>query len=266
MSVIQYSYILVDLLSSFTSRRDIRKALAFCKDCGYDGIELNLDQPLGVDLDDLQRWVSELGLTVPAFLTGAAYSRNLCLCSPSEKARRGAVERLIAYLEPARRFEAILVVGLIQGLRSDEPDAEVAQRRIADCLRAVCAAARDKGVQIVLEPVNHLQVGFNNSVAEVLDLIETVDSPALKPMVDTLHMNIEEESLTQPILDCGSDLRHVHLCESNAGLFGSGGVDFKRVLSTLEEIGYEGFASVKVYRKATLEEAARTSIEFLASL
>lgn len=266
MSVIQYSYILVDLLSSFPSRRDIRKALAFCKDCGYDGIELNLDQPLGVDLDDLQRWVSELGLTVPAFLTGAAYSRDLCLCSPSEKARRGAVERLIAYLEPARRFEAILVVGLIQGLRSDEPDAEVAQRRIADCLRTVCAAARDKGVQIVLEPVNHLQVGFNNSVAEVLDLIETVDSPALKPMVDTLHMNIEEESLTQPILDCGSDLRHVHLCESNAGLFGSGGVDFKRVLSTLEEIGYEGFASVKVYRKATLEEAARTSIEFLASL
>jgi sugar phosphate isomerase/epimerase len=58
-------------------------------------------------------------------------------------------------------------------------------------------------------------------------------------------------------------LRHVHLCESNGGVFGTGGVDFTAVLQALSEIGYDGFGSVKVYRQATMEEAARTSIEAL---
>ena len=152
---------------------------------------------------------------------------------------------------------------MMQGLRSDEPDSDVANGRIIESLKEVGAAAEAKGVEFVLEPVNHLQVGFNNSVAEVLQLIEAIGSPAIKPMVDTVHMNIEEKSLTQPIYDCGTQLRHVHLCESNGGFFGTGRVDFSAVLQALSNIGYDGFGSVKVYRQATMEEAARTSIEAL---
>ena len=85
-------------------------------------------------------------------------------------------------------------------------------------------------------------------------------------MVDTIHMNIEEKSLVQPILDCGAQLRHVHLCESNGALFGTGHIDFGAALRALEQIGYEGFASVKVYRNATLEEAARSSREYLRQI
>jgi len=118
----------------------------------------------------------------------------------------------------------------------------------------------------VVEPVNHLQVGFNNGVSEVRQLIRIVNSPALKPMVDTIHMNIEERSLIQPILDCGSELRHVHLCESNGSLFGTGHIDFAAVLKALDVISYAGFASVKVYRGATLEEAARSSMDYLRRL
>jgi D-psicose/D-tagatose/L-ribulose 3-epimerase len=151
----------------------------------------------------------------------------------------------------------------MQGLRSDEADTDTANGRIIECLKEVAAAAESKGVEFVLEPVNHLQAGFNTSVAEVLATIEAVDSPAIRPMVDTVHMNIEEKSLTQPIYDCGARLRHVHLCESNGGFFGTGRVDFAAVLQALDNIGYEGFGSVKVYRQATMEEAVRTSIEAL---
>ena len=85
-------------------------------------------------------------------------------------------------------------------------------------------------------------------------------------MVDTIHMNIEDPSLTQPVRDCGPDLRHVHLCESNGGPFGSGSIDFASVLRVLDEIGYDRFASVKIYRNATHREAARSSIEHLRRL
>ena len=77
---------------------------------------------------------------------------------------------------------------------------------------------------------------------------------------------IEDTSLTQPIHDCGQDLRHVHLCESNGGPFGSGHIDFGSVLRALEEIDYGAFASVKIYRKATMEGAIAPSIRYLQNL
>ena len=262
----RFSYIVMPALTTFRTPDDFHRILVLLKECGYDGVEINLTEPMGIDPGVLTRWLADLGLVIPSFLTGEAYNDGLCLSSPDESIRRRTVERLIGYLDMAREFQAILVVGLLQGLRSDEPDPDAAQPRIVACLGQVAAAAEEKGVEFVLEPVNHLQVGFNNSVGEVRKLVETVGSSALKPMVDTVHLNIEERSLVQPILDCGTELRHVHICESNGSTFGTGHIDFANVLKTLDDIGYDGFASVKVYRGATLEEGARSSIEYLRRL
>ncbi len=258
----RYSYIIID----FSEIEDLQATFALLKNCGYAGVELNLTPDVLNRLDEIETTVAGDGLAVPALLTGAAYDEGLCLSSPDPQIRKRTVERLRNYLDVACRFDAILVVGLLQGLRGDEADPEVANQRIAACLREVGLAALGVGVEIVIEPVNHLQVGFNNSLAEVQRLIAEIDVPVFKPMLDTIHMNIEETSLTEPVYRCGKSLGHVHLCESNAGLFGAGRIDFKSVLDALNSGGYEEFASVKVYRNANLEEGIRSSIEFLRAL
>ena len=260
------SYIILERLGSFLTPDDLYDRLAYLKACGYDGVELNLTAPFGLDEDRLQRWLVELGLIVPSFLTGEAYGDGLCLSAPDADVRRRATERLIDYVAIAQRFQAKLVVGLLQGTRRDEPDPQVACQRIAEGLRRVIDVAEARGVDVVIEPVNHLQVGFHNSVAEVLALCREMGSPSLRPMVDTIHMNIEESSLIDPILACGADLAHVHLCESNGGVFGSGHIDFSAVLGALRQIEYQGFASVKVYRHASFTEAARSSITLLRDI
>lgn len=262
--MIHYSFMIIEALNSLGDETEVRRLLAFVKECGYEGIELNLDLPPA--LPQLERWVGEAGLVIPSFLTGGAYSRGLCLSSPDAAVRQRTAEHLIRCLEVAVRFNSILVVGLLQGFRKDEPDTAKANERIAGCLRQVMDRAEPQGVELVIEPVNHLQVGFNNSVGEVRGLIAKVGSLNLRPMVDTVHMNIEERSLTQPILDCGPQLRHVHLCESNGSLLGSGHIDFGAVLRALDQIHYEGFASVKVYRNAEIRDAARLSMEYLRQL
>jgi sugar phosphate isomerase/epimerase len=55
----------------------------------------------------------------------------------------------------------------------------------------------------------------------------------------------------------------VHLCESNGGLFGTGHMAFGPILKALDDVAYDGYGSVKVYRRATMVEAAKTSIEYL---
>lgn len=231
---------------------------------GYQGIELVATHPLGYAIDDLVDLSRRLALPVVSLLSGWSYAHEgLCLSSPDPAVRERAVLRLRDYVGLAARLEAIVVVGLMQGLRSDEPDEEKANERIADALRQVARAAEAEDVSVVVEPVNHLQVGFNHTAAEAAALAARVGSPALGYMLDTIHMNIEERSLFETIREHGPRIRHFHLCETHGGPFGTGGLDFRRVLAALDEAGYDHFASVKVYRKADWETAARTSAEYL---
>ncbi len=257
----QYTYMIIDNLPN--DPHSLSDLLFYIKSCGYVGVELNLTSDVLDNLDRIEEALGTTGMITPSFLTGAAYNEGLCMNSPDSDIRQKTVDLLISYLDVARRFNAILVFGLLQGLLSDEPDPDIANERIFEGLRAVGEEAVQKGVEVVVEPVNHLQVGFNNSVAEVRHLIQQIGSPALRPMVDTIHMNIEDPSLTQPIYDCGETLRHVHLCESNGSYLGSGNIDFGSVLNALDDISYEGFASIKVYRKAKLRDAISGGITHL---
>jgi sugar phosphate isomerase/epimerase len=241
----------------------LRRQFDHIRGCGYDGVELNLALASLNLMGRLGKWLADSGLALPSCCTGEAYADGLCLSSPNPTARRGAVARLTEYLDAVRPFRAILVIGLLQGTQRDEPNADVAKGRIAECLQELGAAAEARGAEFVIEPVNHLQAGFVNTVEDVRTMIRAIGSPAIRPMVDTVHMNIEEPSLTQPIYDCGSELRHVHLCESNGGLFGTGHIDFAAVLEALDGVGYDGFGSVKVYRRAPMDEAIETSIKHL---
>jgi 5-keto-L-gluconate epimerase len=257
----KFSYLMYDPVSTLSELAQRMKRVA---DLGYQGIELSATHPLGFSVDDAATLGRDLRLPIVSLLSGWSYAHEgLCLSSPHADLRQRAVERLVEYVGLAARLGSIVVVGLMQGLRSDEPDGQIANERIAGCLRQVAPAAEAQGVQLVLEPVNHLQVGFNHTAGEALALAERVGSPAVGYMLDTIHMNIEERSLLETIRAHGARIRHFHLCESNGGPFGTGGLDFPRVLATLGEAGYDRWVSVKVYRDADWQEGARSAAEFL---
>ena len=58
-----------------------------------------------------------------------------------------------------------------------------------------------KGVTLAFEPVNHGEVGFHNTIAEVADLVRSLNLPGRAMMVDTFHMNIEEQDLLAPLAE-----------------------------------------------------------------
>ena len=231
---------------------------------GYQGIELSASHPMPYPAEEVIALSRKHGLPVISLLSGWSYANEgLCLASPRADVRQRAVERLTEYAGYAARLGAVLVVGLMQGLRSDEADEDEANRRIADCLRPVADAAAEWGTVVVLEPVNHLQVGFNHMAAEAAAMVERIGSPGLSYMLDTIHLNIEERSVLETIRAHGRRIRHFHLCETNGGPFGTGNLDFPAVLRTLDEVGYAHFASVKIYRKVGWEEAARGAMTFV---
>lgn len=231
---------------------------------GYQGVELTASHPPPCPAEEVVALARKHNLPVVSLLSGWSYgAEGLCLASRQADVRERAVARLIEYAGYAAKLGAVLVVGLMQGLRADEADADEANRRIAAGLKPVADAAARLGTTVVLEPVNHLQVGFNHTAAEAVAMVERVGSPGLSYMLDTIHLNIEERSVLDAIRAHGGRIRHFHLCETNGGLFGSGHLDFPAVLRALEKTGYAHFVSVKVYRHVGWEEAARQAIGFL---
>ena len=197
----KFSYILCEPIESFGDLNGFAEVLHTLKRLGYSGVEFNITSPSPIDGDHLLNLVKEIDLPIVSFLTGANYfGKGLCLSSPNDGLRQKAVEALCEFTATAAQYGALLVVGQMQGFRSDEPDRSVAEARIERALRQVASAAERNGTTVVVEPVNHLQCGFHNTFESVHSLTRRIGSTRVKPMLDSFHMNIEETSLTEPIL------------------------------------------------------------------
>src|SRR5690606_16481128 len=100
--------------------------------------------------------------------------------------------------------------------------------------------AGDHGVVLGIEPLNRFETSFINLASQAIEVIDRVDHPACKIMLDTFHMNIEEKSLGNAIRAVGSRLCHFHACENDRGAPGSGNVTWNDVKQALRDIGYDG--------------------------
>src|SRR5579864_5732261 len=87
----QFSYIICELPNSFGTFENFKAAVGRVKELGYGGVEFNLTEPKGFEVDALRRFVESINLPVASFLTGASYfSEGLCLCSPRAEVRERA--------------------------------------------------------------------------------------------------------------------------------------------------------------------------------
>jgi D-psicose/D-tagatose/L-ribulose 3-epimerase len=146
-------------------------------------------------------------------------------------------------------------------------------------LKTLCRHAKQRNKLICLEPLNRFETDFINTCEQALKMVEDVGSPALKLLLDTFHMNIEEKSSAAAIRKAGRHLGHVHGCGSDRGTPGNDHIDWKSIARALKDIGYnddvviESFTpDVKVIARAaaiwrriepTREEIAVKGVKFL---
>lgn len=245
-----FSYVLSDP-AGYPSRELFESHLDLLRRCGYDAVELQIADPAEFPEEEIIRLAGKYGFRIPAFQTGASYAtRGNCLSSPDAAVRRRTIDLMLAFVDLARRLEATIVFGSLQGRRSDEPDKQIGEARIRDALAEIGERATQAGVTLAFEPVNHMEVGFHNTLAEAERLVRKLGLPGVKLMVDTFHMNIEEADMTEPLARVADLLSHVHLSDSNRDVLGSGHFPTDRFLARLTELEFAGYVSVGVYNSA----------------
>ena len=249
------------------SGRDLESAIRQLAALGFDGVELAIRDPALIDTERIAALAAELGIRIPAIGTGQAYlEEGLSLASPEAAVRDRAVTRLLAQVDVACRLGALLIVGLIHGPVPPGMDRERALAWFLGGLGRVAPAARERGVRVVIEPINRYESNWLNTVDEVLDVIRWLGEDNVGVLPDTFHMNIEEVDLAAAVRRAGQRLWHVHVADSNRRAPGWGHLPFADVVSALTGIGYGGTVSAEILPHPSVLDAARQTITVLRAL
>nr|WP_162990707.1 sugar phosphate isomerase/epimerase family protein [Maliibacterium massiliense] len=127
-------------------------------------------------------------------------------------------------------------------------------------MRDIIKVAEDCGVYYCFEVVNRFEQFIFNTAKEACAFCEDVGSPNAKLLLDTFHMNIDEDSIVDAIAYAAAQgrLKHIHVNETNRrmpGMDGKTNLDWAGILGTLKQVGYTDYITMEPIMKMGTERA-----------
>jgi D-psicose/D-tagatose/L-ribulose 3-epimerase len=257
------------------------------KKCGFDILEVNAPKVARMsdaERDVLKGAIAEAGLSLTYSIGMTA---DMDLVSQDAATR----QKGIAFLQQVARTMKFMGGTVLAGINYSswprkllpDEDKQILTDRAIEGVREAIKAAEDNGVIFCVEVVNRFEQFIMNTAAEGIAFAERVGSPNCKILLDTFHMNIEEDSLRGSIVEAGNWLGHFHLGETNRRPPGRGRIPWREIFGALREINYQGAVvmepflvpggevgrDISVYRdllgSADLDEEAARSVQFVRS-
>lgn len=242
---------------------------------GFDLIEILLPPSMEFNTKEVKQQLKDNNLDVVCSLNLPKEAHVAFHPEAAEKLIKQAVDK-------TSELETNFLGGVLHGgigVFSGNPLTENEAETIVEVWSNVADYAKEKGVNIAIEPINRYETYVCNTAKNVLDLISKTGKDNLFLHLDTFHMNIEENNFYDPIILAGNKLKHVHMTESHRGMLGEGTVNWSEFFKALKEINFEGnlvlenFSSsiprmqqmVSLWQKSPhdAEDLARGSLEFI---
>lgn len=212
---------------------------------GFDVLEVNSGTVAGMSSADRQ--------TLKQAAADAGIELTSCIGLPKEydiaSSDASVRERGIGFLK--QQAEALAETGIheLGGIiysmwPGKMPEGETDKRPFWDrsvaSMREVMNTAEDQGVVMHVEVVNRFEQYLLNTAAEAVRYVEEVDSPNCTILLDTFHMNIEEDGFADSVRIAGQHLGHLHLGENNRRAPGRGNLPWAELFAATKEIGFTG--------------------------
>lgn len=227
---------------------------------GFDGVELPIFDPKAVDVKATRRALeaNRLGATACTVIVKGSY------LDPAATKRQKAVDHVRGVLDLCKDLGVEVLcgptyspVGLLIGRG---PNAAEWKRAVA-CMKKVAKHAESLDIPVAVEPLNRFETFFLNTVADTVKIAEQVGSTHLGVHYDTFHQNIEEKDPVAALDVAGAKwLKHVHTCENDRGIPGTGHVPWDATMNKLKELGYDRWIVIESFVPAIKELAKAACI------
>ncbi|HHY79414.1 MAG TPA: sugar phosphate isomerase/epimerase [Thermoanaerobacter sp.] len=248
-------------------RGDIEKNIRKAKEFGYDAVEIHIEDPTLLNLENILKVSESERLKISTLGTGLAFVKEKLSFTNSDKAvREKAIERVEKYIEIAKVLNAKVIIGSIRGSIPEMEERKKYESFAFECFQKVLDKAEKEKVELLIEPINRYETNFINTVEEALALIEKMSSTYLRIHLDTFHMNIEEESFKNSILMAKDKLGHFHFADSNRKYPGAGHINFEEIKEALKAINYDDVIAFECLPLPDSDTAAVKGLEFVKRL
>jgi len=217
------------------------------KAAGFDGVEVPLFQPAEFATEVIAKGLAENGLecTICSVLTG-----GLSMISEDGAVRKKTRVHMEDCVKTAADVGAKIIagplyspVGYLPGRRRTADEWKWA----VDCYQSLGPVLTQYGVTIAIEPLNRFETYFLNIADDAVALCDQIGHPNVGVLFDTFHANIEEKDIADAYRKVGRHLKHVHTCENDRGIPGSGHVEWKSVFQALRDIHYDGWLTIESF-------------------
>jgi D-psicose/D-tagatose/L-ribulose 3-epimerase len=230
------------------------------KEAGFDGVEIPLLRPKDLQASSIRKAVEANGLETNCC---TALVDGHSLISDSPDIRRRTQQHLKDVAKAAAEAGAKIVcgplyspVGYLPGRRRTGDEWKWA----VEGFQAVGETLAAHQVTFAIEPLNRFETYFLNTAADAAQLAKEIDHPNIGILFDTFHANIEEKNIAAGYTTVGPYLKHVHTCENDRGIPGSGHVEWKEVFQALRSLNYDGWLTIESFGFAIGDLSAAASI------
>lgn len=210
---------------------------------GFDHIEIPMDDPKDLDFAKCKQIIENAGIGSVSFCAAMGPDRDLI--DPDPKVRQNGIDYLKACMDGlavmgGKNFVGPFYSAVGRTWKQTAEEREEDMKILVEILRELSEYAAERGILLGVEPLNRFETSFITTAEQVIELVDRVDHPACKVMLDTFHMNIEEDSMGDAIRAVGPRLIQVHSNENNRGTPGKGHVPWQEVAQALKDINFDG--------------------------
>lgn len=239
---------LISNISMLFTGLPLADRLAAARDAGFDGVEIQF--PEVDDIDPLRAAIDDTGLPVVLINVPRGVGDEVGLaCLPDRQEDYRAAVQLCAGQAAAL---SVRKVNVLSGRPTAGADPAACRRTLIDNLRHTADVMADIGVQVMVEPVNPMDVPgfFLTGLEAATGVLAEADHPNLFLQFDFYHMALTEPDLCTAIARAAPWIGHVQFADApGRNEPGSGGIDFTAALQALRDTGYAGAVSAE-YRPA----------------
>ena len=217
------------------------------KAAGYDGVEVPIFDTNPKHWEAWRKKLDELELDRVAVTINGPDHHQI---SADPAMRHKTLKRNKQALECAQVLGSSLLTGPYHsalGVFTGSKSTEEENNWAAENLFALAEHAKAMNITLGLEYLNRFVSYLVSCADELIALVDRINHPNCKLMFDSFHANIEETKLGDAIRKMGNRLVHVQLSENHRGTLGAGHVDFKNILTALDDINYKGMVSIEAF-------------------
>ena len=232
---------------------DYFKYIDKVKELGFDILEISCgafkkDYTTDEQLLRIGEYAKEKGIILTA---GYGPQKDENLASPDEAVQKNAIE---FFKETLRKLHLMNIHILGGGLYSYWPvdfNSDINKERDFETsvknMKLIAKYAEEYDITLGMEVLNRFEGYLINTCDECLRYVDAVGNNRVGVMLDTFHMNIEEDNIGDAIRKAGDKLVHFHMGERNRKVPGKGTMPWAEIGQALRDINYQHAAVMEPF-------------------